>query len=71
MERVSIILAVLFLAILFTTNLFAQDLKFSIPLPLTGPVAKICVNRKEVLWRWLQRRSMQGEDKGQRSGSLI
>jgi branched-chain amino acid transport system substrate-binding protein len=40
MKRVSIILAVLFLAILFTTNLFAQDLKFSIPLPLTGPVAK-------------------------------
>ena len=40
MKRVSIILAVAFLAILFTTNLFAQDLKFSIPLPLTGPQAK-------------------------------
>ena len=40
MKRVSIILAVTFLAIFFTTNLFGQDLKFSIPLPLTGPVAK-------------------------------
>jgi len=40
MKRVSIIFAVAFLAILFTTNLFAQDLKFSIPLPLTGPQAK-------------------------------
>jgi branched-chain amino acid transport system substrate-binding protein len=40
MKRVSIILAVSFLATLFSTNLFAQDLKFSIPLPLTGPVAK-------------------------------
>ena len=29
-----------FLATLSTTNLFAQDLKFSIPLPLTGPQAK-------------------------------
>ena len=40
MKRVSIILAVSFLAALFTANLFAQDLKFSIPLPLTGPQAK-------------------------------
>ncbi len=40
MKRVPIILAVAFLAIFFTTNLFGQDLKFSIPLPLTGPVAK-------------------------------
>ena len=40
MKRVSIIFAVAFLAILFTTNLFAQDLKLSIPLPLTGPQAK-------------------------------
>jgi branched-chain amino acid transport system substrate-binding protein len=40
MKRVLIILAVSFLATLFSTNLFAQDLKFSIPLPLTGPVAK-------------------------------
>jgi branched-chain amino acid transport system substrate-binding protein len=40
MKRVSIILAVAFLAIFFTTNLFGQDLKFSIPLPLTGPQAK-------------------------------
>ena len=40
MKRVSIILAVAFLATLFTTNLFGQDLKFSIPLPLTGPQAK-------------------------------
>ena len=40
MKRVSIILAVAFLAIFFTTNLFAQDLRLSIPLPLTGPQAK-------------------------------
>jgi branched-chain amino acid transport system substrate-binding protein len=36
----SIIVAVAFLATLFTANLFAQDLKFSIPLPLTGTNAK-------------------------------
>ena len=40
MKRVSIILAVVSLTIPFTTNLFAQDLRFSIPLPLTGPQAK-------------------------------
>jgi branched-chain amino acid transport system substrate-binding protein len=40
MKRVSIIFAVLFLAALFATNLFAQDLKLSIPLPLTGTQAK-------------------------------
>ena len=40
MKRVSIIFAVLFLAVLLTANLFAQDLKFSIPLPLTGTNSK-------------------------------
>jgi branched-chain amino acid transport system substrate-binding protein len=41
MKRVSIIFAVVFLAILFTSNLIAQEMvRFSIPLPLTGPVAK-------------------------------
>ena len=40
MKRVSIIFAVLFLAALFATNLFAQDLKLGIPLPLTGTQAK-------------------------------
>jgi branched-chain amino acid transport system substrate-binding protein len=40
MKRLTIISAAVFLATLFTTNLFAQDLKFSIPLPLTGPQAK-------------------------------
>jgi len=40
MKKVSIILAAASLTLLFTTNLFAQDLKFSIPLPLTGTNAK-------------------------------
>ena len=40
MKKLSTIFAVAFLATFFTANLFAQDLKFSIPLPLTGPVAK-------------------------------
>ncbi|HVP80530.1 MAG TPA: ABC transporter substrate-binding protein [Thermodesulfobacteriota bacterium] len=40
MKRVSIILAVLFLVVLLTSNLLAQDLKLSIPLPLTGSQAK-------------------------------
>ena len=40
MKRVSIIIAVLFLAVLLTANLLAQDLRLSIPLPLTGPQAK-------------------------------
>ena len=40
MKRVSIIFAVAFLATFFTTNLFAQDLRLSIPLPLTGTNAK-------------------------------
>ena len=33
-------MAVLFFAVLLTANLFAQDLRLSIPLPLTGPQAK-------------------------------
>ena len=40
MKKLSIIFAVAFLSTFFTANLFAQDLKFSIPLPLTGPQAK-------------------------------
>jgi branched-chain amino acid transport system substrate-binding protein len=40
MKKLSIVFAATFLATLFVTNLFAQDLKFSIPLPLTGPQAK-------------------------------
>ena len=36
----SIIFAVAFLATVFASNLFAQDVKFSIPLPLTGTNAK-------------------------------
>ena len=36
MKKFSIIFAVVFLAAFFTANLFAQDVKFSIPLPLTG-----------------------------------
>ena len=40
MRRFLIILTLAFLATLFSTHLFAQDLKFSIPLPLTGPQAK-------------------------------
>jgi branched-chain amino acid transport system substrate-binding protein len=40
MKKVSIILAGVSVVILFATNLLAQDLKFSIPLPLTGPQAK-------------------------------
>ncbi len=34
------IFGVAFLVTFFTANLFAQDVKFSIPLPLTGPQAK-------------------------------
>jgi branched-chain amino acid transport system substrate-binding protein len=40
MKKLSIVFATTFLVTLFVTNLFAQDLKFSIPLPLTGPQAK-------------------------------
>jgi branched-chain amino acid transport system substrate-binding protein len=40
MKRVSVIFVVAFLATFLTSNLFAQDLKLSIPLPLTGPQAK-------------------------------
>ena len=40
MKTVSIILGVVFLATFLTSNLFAQDLKLSIPLPLTGTQAK-------------------------------
>jgi branched-chain amino acid transport system substrate-binding protein len=40
MKKFSIILALTFLVTVSTTNLCAQDLKFTIPLPLTGPQAK-------------------------------
>jgi branched-chain amino acid transport system substrate-binding protein len=40
MKRLPFILLIAFFASISTTNLFAQDLKFSIPLPLTGPQAK-------------------------------
>jgi branched-chain amino acid transport system substrate-binding protein len=40
MKKFSVIFALAFLATLFASNLFAQDLKFSIPLPITGPQAK-------------------------------
>ncbi len=40
MKKLPFIFIIAFLAIIFTTRLFAQDLKFSIPLPLTGPQAK-------------------------------
>jgi branched-chain amino acid transport system substrate-binding protein len=40
MKKLSIVSALLLFATLFTTHLFAQDLKFSIPLPLTGTNAK-------------------------------
>jgi branched-chain amino acid transport system substrate-binding protein len=40
MKKLSLIFAVAFLAAFFTANLFAQEVKFSIPLPLTGTNAK-------------------------------
>ncbi len=40
MKRLSILLTLVFLVTFSVSNLFAQDLKFSIPLPLTGPQAK-------------------------------
>ena len=40
MKKSSIVFALLFLMALFATPLLAQDLKFSIPLPLTGTNAK-------------------------------
>lgn len=40
MKKLSMIFGVAFLATFFTANLFAQDAKFSIPLPLTGTNAK-------------------------------
>jgi branched-chain amino acid transport system substrate-binding protein len=40
MKKLAMMFALTFLTILSTTHLFAQDLKFSIPLPLTGPQAK-------------------------------
>ena len=40
MKKLAMMSALVFLLALFATQLFAQDLKFSIPLPLTGPQAK-------------------------------
>jgi branched-chain amino acid transport system substrate-binding protein len=40
MKKSLIIFVIAFFAALLTTNLFAQELKFSIPLPITGPQAK-------------------------------
>ena len=40
MRKVLIISIMTFFATLFAPDLFAQDLKFSIPLPITGPQAK-------------------------------
>ena len=40
MKKFVVVLALIFLTSLFTADLFAQDLKFGIPLPLTGPQAK-------------------------------
>jgi branched-chain amino acid transport system substrate-binding protein len=40
MKKLSFILLVASLATISSTNLFAQDVRFSIPLPLTGPQAK-------------------------------
>ena len=40
MKKFVVVLALIFLASLFTADLFAQDINFSIPLPLTGPQAK-------------------------------
>ena len=40
MKKLSMIFVVAFLVTFFTANLFAQDVKFSIPLPLTGTNAK-------------------------------
>ena len=40
MGNLSLILTFVLLSTLFTANLFAQDFRFSIPLPLTGPQAK-------------------------------
>ena len=40
MKKWPMIFAVVFLAAFFTANLFAQEVKFSIPLPLTGTNAK-------------------------------
>jgi branched-chain amino acid transport system substrate-binding protein len=40
MKKLTMIFGVAFLVTFFTTNLFAQDVKFSIPLPLTGSQAK-------------------------------
>ena len=40
MRKLSMIFGVALLATFFAANLFAQDVKFSIPLPLTGPQAK-------------------------------
>jgi branched-chain amino acid transport system substrate-binding protein len=40
MRKLSMIFGVALLATFFAANLFAQEVKFSIPLPLTGPQAK-------------------------------
>jgi branched-chain amino acid transport system substrate-binding protein len=40
MKKLSVISVMVFLATLCASHLLAQDLKFSIPLPLTGPQAK-------------------------------
>jgi branched-chain amino acid transport system substrate-binding protein len=40
MKKLAMIFVLTFFTVLSATHLFAQDLKFSIPLPLTGPQAK-------------------------------
>jgi branched-chain amino acid transport system substrate-binding protein len=40
MKRLAIVFTLTFFATILVTPLYAQDLKFSIPLPLTGPQAK-------------------------------
>jgi branched-chain amino acid transport system substrate-binding protein len=66
MKRLSIVFAATFLATLFVTNLFAQDLKFSIPLPLTGPQAKFGEIEKNSYGIALEEINAAGGIKGKR-----
>jgi branched-chain amino acid transport system substrate-binding protein len=66
MKKSLIILAMAFFAPLFTTNLFAQELKFSIPLPITGPQAKFGEIEKNSYGIALQEINEAGGIKGRR-----
>jgi len=64
-------MAVLFFAVLLTPNLFAQDLRLSIPLPLTGPQAKFGEIEKNSYIIAMEEINAAGGIKGKKSFSNL